>query len=178
MAGRSGNPKSSSESILKCIKDYDPVTSIEIAKELKITTQRVQSAVGFLITKKKVNIQKKGNLRRKELLEYFFDKEFPIIGAPSLTEQTEEKEADALFDELVEGEEQIAPMKPKRSPKGIDALVDRCHHLIKALEFCSSCTIMDSFNLDEEQARVLVNKVAAKYSDINVSFSVTLKKEK
>ena len=127
-------------------------------------------------SKKKINIQKKGNKRSKNTLKYFYDPEFPIIGAPSISEQEEEKEADDLFEELVNGEEQIAPMKPKTQVSMVDHLIDRCHHLIQALENCSSCTIMDSFNLDEEQARVLVNKVIAKYNDVAVSFSVKLLK--
>ncbi len=187
MAERSSNPNSASSTILKCIKDFGPVTAIEIAHELKISTQRVQSAVGFMRKNKSINIQKKGNLRRKESLKYFYDPEFPTIGAPSLTEQKEKKEEDDLFDELNKDEEQIAPMKepalypahtPGKTPKGLDKLVNRCHHLVLALEHCSSNTIMDSFNLSEEQARILMNKVVSKYGGMNVSFCINVAKEK
>ena len=186
MAGKSKDPKASSKAILECIKNFGPVTAIEISEELKITTQRVQSAVGFMRSKRSINIQKKGNLRRKELLKYFYDSDFPIIGAPSLTEQKEEKETDDLFDELNKDDEQLAPMypvrtplqRPKKSEKGLDLLINRCHHLVLALENCSSTTIMDSFNLDEEQARVLMNKVVVKFGGMNVSFCINVVKEK
>ena len=181
MAGKSKDPKASSKAILECIKNFGPVTAIEISEELKITTQRVQSAVGFMISKKSINIQKKGNLRRKEFLKYFYDSNFPVVGAPSLTEQREEKEADDLFEELIESQnpkEPIHMLKPKKSARGLDLLVGRCHHLVLALENCSSGTIMDSFNLNEEQARILMNKVVAKFRGMNVSFCINVVKEK
>ena len=183
----SNNPNSSSDSILQCIKDFGPVTAIEIANELKITTQRVQSAVGFMRSKHQINIQKKGNKRRKETLQYFYDKEFPIIGTPSLTEQNKEKEEDDLFQELAKEPDEIDtkkqdtmmwPVLKSKKKTGIDLLVNRCHHLVLALEHCSSDTIQDTFNLDEEQARILMNKVVAKFEGMNVSFCINVAKEK
>lgn len=179
------NSSSRNGKILDYIKANGPVTAITISTNMNISTQVIQSGIGMLRTKYKINVQKKGKKTRKETLHYFFDPEYPIIDGLSLTEQKEEEEEQALFDELVikdcseyqNGPKHKEPLST-RERKGIDALVDRCHHLIQALEFCSNGTIMDNFNLNEDQARVLVNKVAARYSDISVSFSVSLKKEK
>lgn len=189
---RTLNPYTKPAIIFEQIKKYGPVTSIAVANALGITTQSVQSAVGLLRTKFKINIQKKGDQRRKETLNYFYDKEFPIIGAPSLTEQKKTKEEDDLFDDLNIEEEQIAPMEEKENPtflwpktteksrnfNGLNSLVDRCHHLVLALEHCSSDSIQDAFNLNDEQARILMNKVVSKFKDVSVSFCINEKKEK
>jgi hypothetical protein len=145
------NPNASNEKILEQIEKYGPVSAKAIASALKIPENRAMQSVSYMRNKKKINVQKQGARDRRE---YFYDPEFPIIGAPSLTEQRNEKEelteGDALFDSLLEGEEQIAPLYPAqtpgRTPKGLDLLVNRCHHLVLALENCSSNTIMDSIN--------------------------------
>lgn len=179
------NPNATKEKVFDQIVKYGPVSAKAIASVLEIREKQAMQRVSYMVSRMKVNIQKRG---KKGNREYFYDENFPVVGAPSLTEQKEEKEADDLFDELVEGQDQLAPMKQetiieagssfKRERRGLDTLVNRCHHLVLALENCSSNTIQDSFNLDEEQARILMNKVVSKFDGLSVNFCINVKKEK
>jgi len=177
------NPNATKEKIFDQIVKYGPVSAKAIASSLEVTEKQAMQRVSYLITKSKINIQKQG---KKGNREYFYDESFPIIGTSALTEKKEEKEVNDLFEELVNGQEQLAPMdklrqtiaNKEKSPRGLDALVNRCHYLVLALENCSSCTIMDSFNLNEEQARILMNKVVAKFGGVSVSFCINVIKDK
>jgi len=170
------NKNVSKEIILNQIKKYGPVNSEGIASSLKIPYKRVQQAVSYLRMRNNINIQKQGSRKSPE---YFFDPKVPYVKGPiklnTSTEDIEEEEETKLFESLISPEQDTITPKVK---KGLDLLVNRCHHLILALENCSSIDIMEAFNIDEESARVLVNKVLAKFSGISLSFSVHVIKEK
>lgn len=171
------------EKVLEQIEKYGPVSAKAVASSLGITEQQVMQRISYMVSKKNVNIQKEGPRIKRQ---YFYDSRFPLRDTPIAKETISEKEADDLFDGLNKDEEQIAPMREETAfwpvsavkAKGLNLLVNRCHHLVLALENCSSNTIMDSFNLNEEQARILMNKVVAKFGGMHVSFCINVIKEK
>ncbi|MDP8268210.1 MAG: hypothetical protein P9L97_05725 [Candidatus Tenebribacter davisii] len=173
------NPNASQEKIFEQVKKYGPVSPHAIANDLGIDHKRISQAISVMRKKKLINIQKIGTNKTRQ---YFYDPEWPVLGSPSLKIQAEEKEEDEAFNSLLgtidPNEKGEMYYSPKKLKKGLDLLVNRCHHLILALENCSSMAIMENFNLDEEQARVLVNKVMAKYANLNLSFCVHVNKEK
>ena len=143
----------SKECVFEQIEKYGPVSAKAVASALGITEKQVMQRISYMVVKKKINIQKEGPNKRRQ---YFYDPEFPIIGIPE-KETISAEEEDQLFKELNSDKDEF---KEKIIVgKGLDTLVNRCHHLVLALEHCSSDTIQDTFNLNEEQARVLMNKV-------------------
>lgn len=142
------------EQILTKIKEYGPVSAVELAVFFKCRKANIQSAV--------MRLRKKGyrikTTRVNGLANYEME-EIPM-DIPKETKKLEEPKPSRVF----------------HKSSAVDIYVDRCYYLIKALEYCPNTSIMENFNLSGEEARVLINKVAIKYKDVSVAFSANIKK--
>lgn len=149
--------KVKSEQILEKIKIFGPISCIELEKYFEVKKNIVQSCV--------FRLRRKGNTIRSFYVGKVHHYDFVEPEKPTEPQKL-----------LTEKSEVIKEEKKPEKVRGTDCFVDRCYYLIKALEHCSNSSIMDNFNLSNEEARVLINKVATKYRDVSVSFSAHIKK--